>query len=244
LFTKGDGNPKFSTQDNGQMYIWDLPFFIAGILFLLRKKEGNWWLVPLWLIIGIIPAATARETPHALRIETTLPTFQIFIAYGFVELLDKISKYKKQIVTFAFLLLFANFVYFTHTYFVHYPVDYSGEWQYGYKESIAYVDKNINKYKNVYITQELGRPYIYYLFYNKVDPKIFRKDAVVARDAFGFVNVEKLGKLNFVSAPNASGLRKNNSLYITDKYNVPKDAKILKTFYLLNGQPILIAYTL
>jgi 4-amino-4-deoxy-L-arabinose transferase-like glycosyltransferase len=244
LFTKGDGNPKFSTQDNGQMYIWDLPFFIAGILFLLKRKEGNWWLIPLWLIIGIIPAATARETPHALRIETTLPTFQIFIAYGFVELLEKISKYKKQIITVAFLLLFANFVYFAHTYFVHYPVDYSGEWQYGYKESIAYVDQNINKYKNIYITEELGRPYIYYLFYNKVDPKIFRKDAVVVRDAFGFVNVEKLGKLNFVSAPSASSLRKNNSLYITDKYNVPKDAKILKTFYLLNGQPILIAYTL
>jgi len=244
LFTKGDGNPKFSTQDNGQMYIWDIPFLVAGILFLIKRKEGNWWLVPLWLIIGIIPAATARETPHALRIETSLPTFQILAAYGFVQLTEKIPKYKKQIITFAFLLLFANFVYFIHDYFVHYPIDYSGEWQYGYKESIAYVDKNINKYKNAYITTELGRPYIYYLFYNKTDPKLFRKDANITRDAFGFVSVNKLGKLNFVKTPSTASLQKSNSLYITDKYNVPKNAKILKTFYLLNGQPILIAYTL
>ena len=76
LFIKGDGNPKFSTQTVGQMYLWDIPFFVIGILFLFKKKIGYWWIIPLWLMVGIVPAATARETPHALRIETTLPTFQ------------------------------------------------------------------------------------------------------------------------------------------------------------------------
>ncbi|HSW87668.1 MAG TPA: glycosyltransferase family 39 protein, partial [Candidatus Saccharimonadales bacterium] len=46
LFIHGDGNPKFSIQDVGQMYLWDIPFFIAGILFLFKKREGNWWLIP------------------------------------------------------------------------------------------------------------------------------------------------------------------------------------------------------
>jgi len=245
LFIAGDGNPKFSTQDNGQMYIWDIPFFIAGILFLIRKKDGKWWLVPIWLIIGIIPAATARETPHALRIETTLPTFQIFVAYGFVQLLEKVSKYKKYITVFAFVLLFVNFAYFAHDYFVHYQKDYSSEWQYGYKQSIAYVDQNIGKFNNVYITTELGRPYIYYLFYNKTDPKLFRKNAEVSRDAFGFVSVNKFGKLNFVKTPEDPSLAKSNNLYITtNKPDSSKSVKILKTFYLLNGKPILYAYTL
>src|SRR5258706_8007267 len=49
LFIKGDGNPKFSTQDVGEMYLWDLPFFVAGIIFLFRKKEGYWWIIPLCL---------------------------------------------------------------------------------------------------------------------------------------------------------------------------------------------------
>src|ERR1035437_2945103 len=39
LFITGDGNPKFSTQNVGQMYIWDIPFFILGILLLFGKKE-------------------------------------------------------------------------------------------------------------------------------------------------------------------------------------------------------------
>src|SRR3990167_9281727 len=34
-------------------------FFIAVILFLFKRKEGYWWIVPVWLLIGIIPAATA-----------------------------------------------------------------------------------------------------------------------------------------------------------------------------------------
>jgi len=77
-----------------------------------KRKEGNWWLVPLWLIIGIIPAATARETPHALRIETSLPTFQILAAYGFVQLTEKIPKYKKQINYFCILVAFCKFCLF------------------------------------------------------------------------------------------------------------------------------------
>src|SRR3989344_4024704 len=63
LFIKGDGNPKFSTQNVGQLYLWEVPFFILGILYLIRKKEGYWWIVPVWLLIGIVPAGAARETP-------------------------------------------------------------------------------------------------------------------------------------------------------------------------------------
>ena len=111
LFIRGDGNPKFSTQNVGQMYIWDIPFFVVGAILIFRRKEGYWWLIPLWLAIGIIPAATARETPHALRIETTLPTFQILTAYGFVQLYEKISKYRHLIYTTLYLLLFLNFLY-------------------------------------------------------------------------------------------------------------------------------------
>jgi len=86
LFIKGDGNPKFSTQAVGQMYIVDIVLVVSGILFLIRKRQSNWWIIPLTIILGIIPAGVARETPHALRIETTLPMFQILSAYGFITI--------------------------------------------------------------------------------------------------------------------------------------------------------------
>ncbi len=252
LFIKGDGNPKFSTQDVGQMYIWDLPFFIAGILFLIKRKEGSWWIIPAWLIIGIIPAATARETPHALRIETTLPTFQIITAIGATEFVMWISKIKNKIakiqikyLIFAvcFLFLIFNFLYYIRGYYVHYPYEFSGEWQYGYKDSIEYVKSVGEDFDNIYVTNAMGRPYIYYLFYTKTDPRIFRKNNAIRRDVFGFVTVDRFGKYNFLNGVTEVDNRKGSkNLFIQTPNNVPRKANILKTFNLLNGTAALVVY--
>jgi len=255
LFIKGDGNPKFSTQDVGQMYIWDIIFFTAGLLLLFRKKEGNWWLVPLWLLIGIIPAATARETPHALRIETTLPMFQIIVAYGFVTFLEWIRGQNLKLKTYNlnlgiilpfmfYILLFGNFVYFYHNYLYHYPSQFSGEWQYGYKQSIDYAKSVEDKYDYIQVSNVLGRPYIYYLFYTKTDPNYFRKTAIVKRDVFGFVDVESFGKYIFPQNFNYLLSSNKNVLYINASNSVPNNARVMKRFYLLNGKEVLTAYTI
>lgn len=244
LFITGDHNPKFSTQNVGQMYIWDIPFFVLGILILLKKKEKHWWLIPLWLLIGIIPAATAKETPHALRIESSLPIFQILVAYGFVQLVDGIKKYKKVIVGFLLFLLFLNFIYFYHDYFTNYISQYSGEWQYGYKQSIDYVKSVEKNYDFVQVTNYFGRPYIYYLFYTKTDPKYFRETANITRDVFGFVSVNGFGKYLFPQNYNYNLSVSKKVLYLNTADSVPKGAKILHRFYLLNGKEMLDAYTL
>lgn len=251
LFIKGDGNPKFSTQDVGEMYLWDLAFFAGGILFLIRRKEGNWWIIPTWLIIGIIPAATARETPHALRIETTLPTFQIITAIGVSVLLQKILNIQNQIskiklkylmVAICFSLLVLNVLYYLHGYYTHYAREYSGEWQYGYKESIRYVENVQDNYKKIYITSDLGRPYVYYLFYLKTDPRVFRKEAIVKRDSFGFVSVDGFGKYSFLNKGVKIDRKNEKTLFLKTPNNVPDKANKLKTFYLLNGNSSLVAY--
>jgi len=244
LFVKGDGNPKFSIQTIGQMYWWDMPFFIGGILFLIKKKEGYWYVIPIWLILSIIPAATARETPHALRIENALPTFQILSAYGCVLVLDKIRKFRRLILLVIFFALFLNFSYFYHDYFVHYARVFSGEWQYGYKDSIRYTQSVEKNYDQINITEDLGRPYIYYLYYLKTNPNFFRMNAEVKRDAFGFVQVNGFGKYRFAQNLSEIDIKNKKVLYVDAAKNVPENAQILKTFYRMDGTPTLKAYTL
>ncbi len=248
LFIRGDGNPKFSTQDVGEMYIWDIIFFVCGILFLFKKKEGNWIIIPLWLLIGIIPAATARETPHALRIEATLPTFQICIAYGFVVLTAYFAKrwsplFTKIIGLCVGIFLLGNVFYFLHGYYTFYPSEFSGEWQYGYKDSITYIRSVYSSYDHFVITETLGRPYIYYLFYLKYNPQQFRNTAQVHRDVFGFVDVQSFDKYQFSSEvkPNE---KKGKTLFIDTPNAIPGNAHIIKEFNLLNGEPALVAYTI
>lgn len=248
LFIKGDGNPKFSIQDVGEMYIWEFPFFIFGFLYLFRKKEGNYMIIPLWLVIGLIPAATARETPHALRIEAALPTFQIISAYGlYYAILLFNFKFKGYNLrkTFIYListLVFFNFIYFYHNLFTNYSKEYAREWQYGYKDSIAYIKEEEKNYDRIYIADDLGRPYIYTLFYLKYDPIQFRKEAKIEREALGFVHVKNFGKYNFFGKgenPRPSG----KVLYLNTPQNVPSNAQKLKTFYLPDGSEVLVAYT-
>lgn len=241
LFIKGDGNPKFSTQDVGELYLWEFPFLIIGVLFLFKKKEGVWWLLPVWLFIGIIPAATARETPHALRIETTIPTFQLLVAYGILNLVKLLPKYKYLYLGSLFIIIIFNFSYYIYGYYVHYPYLYSREWQYGYKDSIAYIEKVKSQYDEIRITTDLGRPYIYYLFYTKTNPTDFRKTAKIKRDVFGFVTVEAFDKYNFVKDLNQN-FDKKKTLFIGTSNQTPENAKILKRFNLLDGTPMLNAY--
>ncbi len=247
LFIKGDGNPKFSTQAVGQMYIFELPFLIAGIFFLFRKREGKWWLIPVWLLLSIVPATTARETPHALRIETALPTFQVLTAYGITNAL---FLFKRRLYgmpaknTFIILIVLAgsfNFLYFVENYFIHYPKEYAGEWQYGYKDAISYIETVEDSYDTIHLTKELGRPYAYMLFYKKYDPKLFREQARIERSSFGFVTVKSFDKYFFDI--DLARKREGKSLYIVTPVDVPKNADIEKTFYLPNGKTVLVAYS-
>lgn len=254
LFISGDGNPKFSTQDVGQMFLWEIPFFVAGIFFLFHKKEGKWWIVPAWLMLGLIPAGVARETPHALRVEAALPTFQIFTGYGVVNLVLLLNKnlklfflsreFIKLSIIGLFFIIFINFFYYIHGYHTFYPKEFSGEWQYGYKEAISFIESEYAEYDRVYFTEALGRPYIYFLFYLKYPPFAFQKSSDINREALGFVHVNRFDKYYFAKDISTFSEKPGKNLYIEVPSQVPENAKVLKTFKLLNGKPSLVAYTL
>jgi len=248
LFIHGDENERFSTQDVGQLYLWDLPFLIIGIGILFLKRKDYWWVLPLWLLIGIIPAATARETPHALRLEITVPVLQIITAMGFVTIMSWLYHQKQKFIfyiAFSLLsfLLFINVSYYLHGYFKHYPREYSSRWQYGYKEAVLFALELEKNYDQIYVTNMLGRPYIYFLFYQKTDPDYFRKTAQVERDVFGFVTVNSFGKYRFGDEKRIAEGDEGKKLFLGIPENVPAGARKLRTFYTINGHPELVAYT-
>lgn len=252
LFIQGDGNPKFSTQDVGQLYLWELPFLLLGAGMLFKNREGKWWVIPFWLVVGIIPAATARETPHALRTEITLPTFQILTAYGVVYAGMLIHSFRKtnryallSLKVGAVILASAvivSLLYYLHGYYNSYPQQFSGEWQYGYKQAIQFVKQHNDTYQKIYMTEDLGRPYIYFLFYLQFSPQQFRQSASIERETLGFVHVTHFDKYYFAKdirlLPKAEAV-----LYIDTPEKIPPEAHVAGTFKLLNGNTALVAYT-
>ncbi len=248
LFFQGDKNPRFSVQDVGQMYLWELPFLIIGIFLLIRHRKHAAVFILLWLLIGIIPAGVARETPHALRIEGSLPTFQILSAVGvtFFLLFAKRKLHARyfRIVVLVFCLVGTlHTIHFLHSYFAHYKTRFSSEWQYGTQESVTFTESQKHLYDKIYITNALGRPYIFTLFYAKVDPRIFRQEQAVRRDAFGFVTVDGFGKYKFgEDLEKLETKEQEEILYINTPERVPNGSHIVKRFYQLNGKEVLTAY--
>lgn len=244
LFIKGDGNPKFSLQDVGEFYLWEIPFLFAGTYFLLKQRKRATIFIIYWLLVAIVPAATARETPHALRIENSLPTWQLIIAFGVLGLGTNVKKTNKiwgaSFVVILGLAVIFNLYFYLHNYFSHYPREFSREWQYGYKEAISYVSKIEAGYDQVVVTEALGRPYIYFLFYEKYDPGKFWQNSQVERDYWGFYHVSSFDKYYF-GGSNLQQVGKR-VLYVSSPSDVPKEAKILKTINLLNGEPILVIH--
>lgn len=252
LFLKGDGNPKFSIRSMGQMYIWELPFLIGGLILLIRKREKKWWIAPIWIMLAIAPAAVARETPHALRIENSLPMFQFITAYGLINafVFFKRKNYKilnlaaLKIGVFVFIaFIIFNFAYFLENYFTHYPKDFASVWQYGYKEAVDYVVKNQKDYKYIFVSQHQGRPYVYLLYHMKYDPNRFRSNAVIKRDAFGFVDVKQFDKYVFYKdlIPEKN---LGEALFVDSPFDVPENVKIKKIIYTPNKEPAFVIYTL
>lgn len=239
LFVRGDGNPKFSIQDVGQLYLIEFPFLIAGFFWIVSRSKSIGFVLLYWIIAAIIPAAVARETPHALRIENSLPVWQISIAAGIVWCIGLMNSKtgKKLLGGFIFLLYLFMVSYYLHNYYTHYPTEYSGEWQYGYREAIRAVEPYKNEYKKIYMTESIGRPYMYVLFYDNVDPSYYLETKKSYFDAEGFYHVTGYGKYSFVG--NTLPQLQKGSLYILPSGSAPKGARILQTIYKLNGDPVL-----
>lgn len=249
LFVSGDGNPKFSIQDVGQFYLIDAVFLFLGLLVLFRDTPSIAGFLLVWIILAIVPAATARETPHALRILDSLPAWQIFIAGGWLFFINRISGKQfvngiRKIFSSATLLTVAGiyiflFLYYQHNYNRHYPYEYSGEWQYGYKQALLYIKPMIGKYEHIYVTDVIGRPYMYTLFYMGTDPDDFRNTKKSYFDADGFYHVTSFGKYSFFTTP-PKELPKNS--LVIGQADAHFSGRKLQEIRLLNGQPILVVY--
>ena len=237
LFFEGDINPKFSTRDTGQLYLIEALFLASGFYCLVKSGGKTAWIILSWLLIGLIPAATARETPHALRTLVTLPTWQIITALGVVKMIGKLKTGRAKIVLYSlFSILYSlSFFYFLHNLFSHWPFEFSQDWQYGYKEVAHYALEHEKEYDEVWVSGVYGRPYIFFLFHQKRHPEFFWEKGEIKVDEFGFYNTEEIGKYKFGSFDLGKAQGKKVLLIGAPK-EIPEGVKTLYEVKFLNGK--------
>lgn len=199
LFISGDKNPRLSTGQVGIFYFFEFIFLVSGIFMLIRKKVRVGLLIGSCMVVSLIPSSVAKETPHALRTISAMPYFYIIMSFGFYYTYNYLKRYLKVTASAAIFSLsyVAITIYYLHILFISYPFEWAGEWQFGYKQAVEAVNDYQKSYDYVVVSQSLGRPYIYWLFYNHVDPVYYFNNRIATRDWFGFWDVDGFSKFRF-----------------------------------------------
>jgi len=98
-----------------------------------------------------------------------------------------------------------------------------------------------SQFNKIYISENIGRPYMYTLFYTKYDPQMYRQSKKSYFDSAGFYHVDAFGK--FVFTRGEPSALENDALYIYPVSQSAESIVVRKTIRLLNGDPVLFIYT-
>ena len=219
LFFSGDPiRPRYRVPDTGQLMYFELPLLLIGLYALAKKRL--WWL-GVWLLLAPMPAALTFETPSAIRGLLMIVPLSLIVALGASWILEK----GKKLWPLLALIFIFNLGYYLDAYFIHAPVHQPYEWQGGYKQLVQTVNQLMPNYQKAEITDSRGTAYIYFLFYNAYDPKVWQQQSQTALtdpDKFGFTSINYLDNLYFVGEKCPAKIPQQGVLYVCTQENNPQ----------------------
>lgn len=255
LFFKGGTQYQFSIPNNGLIPWINLPFFYIGLILLIfeaLKKNKSYLLILFILAIAPIPAAMTNEKFAVLRSSAMVPIPMILSAMGYYYFFNLVKdRYKIAISFIYFLTLVLITVFYLKNYFTEYRINYSKDWQYGYKEVTQFIKENEDNYAKIIITKKYGEPHEFLLFYLKYDPTMYKNDKNLVRfyqtswwwvDGFSkyyFVNDWQIpgdGYKFIQESKKIVDCKQAKCLLITSLNNAPKEWQKIKTINFLDGQ--------
>lgn len=242
---KGLDMTSSSSFDIGWIYWLEFPFLIYGVIFLIKNrdrifKEKNYlYCFIFWILLSPLPASITMDDYHIYRLLTLTVPFSFVIALGINKFIDVgvTRSLGKLFLTIVLLMYFANLLYFTNYYFVHYPLEKS-DWQFDPSKEVALtVLENINKYDKIIVDPNFGKngpnilgvPDLYILFYGKIKPQQYWSDITNN----GFKNIE-FRKIEW----NIEKTEKN-VLLIGSPWSLPDDdadSSLIKRIKYFNGE--------
>jgi 4-amino-4-deoxy-L-arabinose transferase-like glycosyltransferase len=197
----GDKNWRFGYAHLGLITPIEFILFFVGIFFLFKNKVKHKEILLLLLAIAPIGNALTWQEQSLIRTYFMIFPMILVIAYGIFYGFRSLATQKLKIVV-SFLAVGGMYFYLFNNwdmYFFHYPkrAAVTVAWQCGYKELADYV-KNNTTMEHFVITDRLGQPYIFLLYYLHYDPTDYQSQAkMTAPDKYGFGQVEKFDKYEF-----------------------------------------------
>lgn len=171
---------RFRVPQTGVLYFFELPFLFLGLFYFSKKRKKEQMFILYWFLIGPIPASlTVEDVPNFQRAILMLPAIEVVIATGILQTVNffqKLGFLKLGILGIVFCYLY-GFAFFLHQYFHHQKVHRTWYRAYEMKELVKEVAQRENYYDKIVMTKDTTEPYIFFLFYNKIEPAYYQKKA-------------------------------------------------------------------
>lgn len=203
LYINGTSTQYSLLYERGLFYLYESILLIAGLVALIKRKNG--YLIIFLLLLAPIPDALSGGGHHS-RASVMLPFIITIEAIGLIAIFKILTKLKnKTIRTLLHVGMFATISFsiigFAASYFSYFKMYYSSYSQYVYKEWSIYIYLHKKNYPSIYSSTYLNDSpqYIFYLFYNKVDPATYQKKTNVQYKitSNGFIDITKIENINF-----------------------------------------------
>ena len=232
----------------GQSYLILAPFYLLGILNLLKINTKGKKIVLFWFLVAPMAAALTFQSPHALRSQNMVIPLTIITALGvadFFKVSHRILIAHKRSVQmwnlalasiFVILLSYSTSLYLRQ-YYVNYPQELGFAWQYGFEQVADYIKENGDKYDSIIISNRYDQPYIIMAFFLQYPPDKFQNEIKMEpRDKFGFSTVNDFGKFHFKEINWEQDSREKNALIITTEEGTGTEKPIYQVNF-PNQQP-------
>src|SRR3990167_9019791 len=180
LFLKGDADFKghfvtrHSVRGFGELYLFQLPLLMIGLItMLMKKKDPRIYLILFLLLIYPTGNAIALEGPFATKSIVGVIPFSIISALGLSKVLDLIMQFNNKAFKMGIAIIIFGYITvslagYCQALFKEYPIysaNYWG-WQYGPKTIISYLLKERNNYDELYFSVDFNGPDIFLKFYD------------------------------------------------------------------------------
>lgn len=220
LFKEGDwSNARNSTIYYGNLHIVDVVPIVIGMWVLITKSGKSFKFLAVWLLAAPIGAAFSRDIVSGVRALPMIIPLAIIIGVGLEKLFTKKIAFGIYTVSiFYFMFIFMDL------YILHMPLFTAQEWLYPYRSAIKQVVKNESKYNNIVITDKLGQPYIFLLFYGQIAPDKYQSSHDYIANKTGDVGrVTSFDKYEFrpVFWPRDRG--SVSTMFVGDQFELPEE---------------------
>lgn len=185
LFLTGAPHHQHNVQDMGEFYLFQAPLILFGLWILWKKKLKYRGVLIAWILLAFIPVSVTNDSiPNALRTILAVIPYEIIsglgVYYGYLALKPN-KKWLLAVVLTSTLVILVSLGIYLYNFYLFYPVKYSRDWQYGYKQAVNYVQAHQNQYDQVVFSRTYGEPHIFLLFFENYDPAKFLSDQSLIR---------------------------------------------------------------